>query len=403
MWTVFLSRRYFLSKRKEGMISLIGGISVLGVALGVAALIIVMSIMNGFDREIKKKIIGTYAHVVILKDGVINDPAEVIARAAETPGVVSAAEFISGQAVLRKDKMVTGILIKGVDPDKESEVSQIVEFSGGNGKSLKDNTIILGRELMNNEGVAPGDTVELMVAYSAMDLQKIKLEVAGSFTSGRYDYDSNIGIVGIETAAELFRMDGAVSGIGLRVIDEMEPEDVKIHLQAMLGYPYIVKTWQDFDRNLVTALALEKKMMFIILALIVMVACFNISSSLIMMVMEKTRDIGILKAIGANSMGIRSVFFLEGLIIGGLGVLMGGGAGIFISRRVNEIVAFIEKTADIKVFPSDVYYFTEIPVLVSMKDVSGIVSVALILTLLSGIYPAWKASRMDPVKAIRYE
>jgi len=232
---------------------------------------------------------------------------------------------------------------------------------------------------------------------------KSRFEVIGSFTSGRYDYDANLAVVSLDTARDVFRMGDAVTGVGLRVEKEMEVSGLKSRLQSLLGYPYIVKSWMDLDRNLVTALALEKKMMFIILALIVMVACFNISGSLIMMVMEKTRDIGILKAIGANSRGISSIFLMEGVIVGFLGVMAGGLSGVFIANRVNAVAEFIKRVTGFELFPNDVYYFAEIPVNVSMTDVCTIISVAMALTLVAGLYPAWKASRLDPVEAIRYE
>jgi lipoprotein-releasing system permease protein len=403
MWTLFLSIKYFLSKRKEGMISLIGGISVLGVALGVASLIIVMSVMNGFDREVKKKIIGTYSHIVIMRQGGITDPGRIIRQIEAVPGVESAAGFMTGQAVLRRGEMVTGVLLKGIDPEKESEVTDVIKYSGSPVSGLKGKTIVLGSELMKSERIAVGDTVEIMVPYSSTDMEKEQLEVVGSFTSGRYDYDANMAVVGMRTAQDMFRSGSTVSGIALRLRDGMEVNGTKRSLQMMLGGSYIVKSWMDLDRNLVTALAMEKKMMFIILGLIVMVACFNISSSLIMMVMEKTRDIGILKAIGANSSGISAVFFLEGAMIGFSGIVVGGMTGVFLANRVNQVAGLIERFTGVSLFPSDVYYFTKIPVYVSVADVSTIILVAMVLTVVAGLYPAWKASRMDPVEAIRYE
>jgi lipoprotein-releasing system permease protein len=403
MWMFFISIKYLFSGRKERMISLIGGISVVGLALGVASLIIVLSVMNGFDSEIREKIIGTYSHVVVTSDMGIKENDGLLEQLGSFPGVKSVSPFVTGQAIVRRQGRVTGILLKGIDPLGESEVTSVITYSGNKATELGSDTIVLGSELMKNEFIVPGDTIELILPYSALDVEKAKLTVIGSFTSGRYDYDSNIGIVSINTAQKMFRMKEEITGVGMKAEDGMKANILRDSLREELGYPYSIKSWMDLDRNLVTALAVEKKMMFIILTIIVMVACFNIASSLIMMVMEKTRDIGILKAIGANSSGIRSVFLFLGVMIGTLGTASGAFLGMYISARINIIADLVEKMTGVPLFPSDVYYFTEIPVKTSSSDVFTVIMVAAALTLTAGMYPAWKASRLDPVEAIRYE
>jgi len=385
------------------MISLISGISVVGVALGVAALIIVLSIMNGFDEEVKNKIIGTYAHIVVMNEDGIDDYGKLVERIGVIDGVENVSEFINGQAILKKEDNISGIILKGINSEKESAVTNITSYAAGAARRLTPGTVILGRELMRNENISVGDTVEIFRPYSAMDIRKNTLKVVGVFNSGRYDYDANMAIIDIKTAQNFFKLENKITGVGIRVQDAMAVGKIKRKLQEMFGHKYVVKSWMDLDRNLVAALSLEKKMMFIILTLIVMVACFNISGSLIMMVMEKGRDIGILKAIGATRMGISFIFLMQGVLIGLAGVFAGGVAGIYFASRINNVSAFLEKISGITIFPSDVYYFTEIPVKTNISDICVIVGTALLLSVVAGVYPAWKASRLDPVEALRFE
>ena len=396
---LLVALRYLKSKQKERFISLISIISVAGVAVGVAALIVVLAVMSGFDEEIKEKIIGTYSHITITEGIELNNPDYVVSKVKGVEDVVSFSPFVSRKVILKSGENVEGILIRGVDPDREPTVANVKEFVGRGKLDFGKDGIILGSELRKNFNISLGDTVSLV----SPEIGKTKdFVVRDTFTSGYYTYDANMAITSIESAKELFG-EKCISGIGLKVKNEFNVNRVKKVLKERLGYPFVVRTWADLDRNLMRALAIEKKLMFVILAIVVIVACVNIASTLIMIVMEKTKDIGILKSIGATSRSIKLIFLMHGFMIAAIGVILGGVAGFIVTLRINNIANAVEKVTGFSLFPSDIYYLSEIPTKIVTADVFSIIIVAISVSIIASFYPAHRAARLDPIRAIRYE
>lgn len=398
-WKIFVGLRYLTRRSKERFISITSVISILGVIVGVAALIVVISIMTGFDIEIKEKIIGTYSHIIVLKEGGIKNPERVANILNKEEHVMATSPFIDGQAFLKYQDDVIGVLLRGLDEKREGSVSNVKEYIDSKKLSFGKNGIIVGKELAKALRLKKGDKITLFSPYAN---KKKEFTVSGTFTSGRYDYDANIVFTSIADAKALFNR-SSVSGIGVKVDNEFNAYTIKRALQKVFRHPFTVKTWMDLDRNLMRALAIEKKMMFIILALIIVVACFNIASSLIMQVLEKTKDIGILRAMGATGFDIKAIFIFLGFSTGILGVFFGSALGILIARNINAIADYVERMTGLELFPSDIYYLSSIPVKIVASDVGVIAALSLGLAVIASLYPAWKASRLNPVDAIRYE
>ena len=388
----WISFRYLIAKRKEKFIPMISFFSVMGVALGVMALIVVIAVMTGFDEDLRDKIVGTNSHIVIEKDGGIENYYELADEVNKLPHVVASAPFVNGQALIKQKDQVTGVIFRGIDFEREKRVTNIEKYLEEGSLSLGVDDVLIGRELSRRLNLATGDTISLVSAVSRTPKDFI---VGGIFNSGMFDYDMNLVFTSIEGAQTFYQVEGLAGGIGGKVDNVHRANKIKRQIQEAIGYEYWVRSWSDLNKNLFSALKLEKITMFVILTLIVVVACFNIASTLIMMVMEKTKDIGILKSIGATNSSVRNIFVMNGFFIGALGTLFGALGGFALCH--------ILKTYEFIKLPRDIYYIDKLPVKVEVFDSMIVIAGALVISLLSTLYPAWKAQRMQPVDALRYE
>jgi len=406
---LFIGNRYIRTKQKHRFISLITVLSISGVTVGVMALIVVIAVMAGFEQDLKSRILGVESHLIVMRYGEnISNYKKVMATVTAEDGVLSATPYIHTQGMLRSASGVAGAVIRGVDSDTVSgvitffeglsfEVSGLKDSGSGNAMSVPG--IILGKELARKLGLRKGDTVFLIspkgILSPAGHMPSMKrFLVTDLFESGMYEFDGNLAFVQLGDAQRVLRMGTAVSGIEVRVADIYKADAIGDRIREKLGFPFWTKDWMEMNRNLFSALRLERRVMFIILALIILVAAFNIASSLIMMVMEKTKDIAIMKAMGATSSSIRKIFIFKGMIIGLIGTTLGVGLGIVLCTLL-QYYNFIE-------LPKDVYYITNLPVQLKALDVVLISLSALFICFCATLYPAGKASKLNPVEALRY-
>ncbi|MEJ2657561.1 MAG: lipoprotein-releasing ABC transporter permease subunit [Desulfobacterales bacterium] len=405
----FIGGRYLKAKQKDTFVSLITLLSIAGVTVGVMALIVVIAVMAGFESDLKQRILGVESHIVVMRHGgSFTGYQGITKQIKEMDGVEAATPFIYSQIMLRSSTGVAGAVLRGIDPDSAGNVIKILKKSElqrlkQNNHSKKPKVfapgIILGKELAGNLGVVKGDMVYLISIRGMMSpigyLPSMKrFEVAGLFESGMYEYDASLAYINLKDAQKMLHMKDAVTGIEVRVKDIYNAGNISKKIDSKLGFPFWARDWMQMNHNLFSALKLEKTVMFIILALIILVAAFNIASTLIMMVMGKTKDIAILKAMGAMDSSIRKIFIFKGMIIGAVGTTLGVCLGFTLCELL-EKYKFIH-------LPGDVYYISTLPVRLEALDVIMIASAAMVICFLATLYPAIQASKLNPIEAIRY-
>ena len=384
----WIAWRYLATKRKEKFLGLISVIAIMGVVVGVAALMIVTAVMSGFSRDLRDKIIGNFAHIVVSNNAGIEDPQDLIKQLKSISDIQGVTPFIDGQALVRQDKSIFGVKIRGIDPQSVIGVSKIGEYLiYGDLSQLDPEAALVGKELAK----VLGSKISLQVSKHEVH----DLDIRGVFSSGMYEYDSEFVFLHLDKVKKMLDQD-KVTGIAIKLNNLEKAGSVKEEIQRLLGYSYRVSTWMELNANFFAALKLEKITMFIMLCLIILVAAFNIISTLIVMVVQKTKDIGILKAIGMSRSQVRRIFTYEGLAIGFVGIGLGIGLG--------WLLCFLLARYQFVKLPADVYYLDHLPVYLSLwPDVTFIIIAALLITIFSTIYPALRAGRLNPVEALRYE
>ncbi len=392
-WRLFIAWRYFRIKKKERFISALSLISIAGVAVGVAALLVVISVMSGFDHELKTRIVGTTPHITIERDGGILYPDESLERnISSEPYVNAVSPYVSGQALITHERQFSGTLITGLPP-AGNYARGLLEMYLTEGRLFSgDKEIVLGSELARILDCRIGDNVSLVSAHTGTPRF---FTVSGIAESGLYTFDANNAFIALEVSQALFGAETRVTGYAVRLSDVFRADEVRDILTRDAGIPYRVRSWTETNRTLFGALRLEKITMFIILTLIIIVACFNIAGMLIVRVVEKTKDIGILKSLGARPGDIAAVFHGEGLCIGLIGTGIGAGVGLCIS--------WVQKTFKVITLPRDIYYIDALPVALNWRDVTIVITCAVLLSLLATLYPSVRAARLHVVDALRYE
>jgi len=396
----WLGLRYLFAKRRERFISIIAALSIAGVALGVAALITVLAVMSGFDHDMTDKLVSMNAHLVVDAPQGVRDTDELMRKLSAMEHVVGVSPFVTGQAILRLPNQAFGVLVRGIDLERDARVSRLADYLVIGHLPKDDDEVVIGTELGAYVGAGPGDQLQLI---SPADGKTSVLTVSGLFRSGMYEYDANLMGLSLSRAQQLYHLEDMVSGIGVKLDRLEEAQAMKARVQAQVGPPYQVRTWMELNPALFGALRIEKIVMFVILTLIIVVAALNIVSMLIMIVMEKTKDIGILRVLGATNASVALLFLSQGCIIGVLGICLGLAGGFALALNLNSVATWMERTFGLSLFPPSVYYLDHIPTQINASDMAWVSAAAFILAMLAGTYAAIRAARLLPIDALRYE
>mgnify|MGYP001302384910 CR=1 FL=1 len=409
---VFIGLRYTRAKRRNHFISFISLISMLGIALGVTALITVLSVMNGFEKELRLRILGVVSHATVQSDAGGVRGWEGLRQKLETyPGVTGVAPFVHAEGMISHGDRVAGAILQGILPAEEPEVSELPrKIVAGSLDALTPGSygIVLGRDLAYTLGATLGDQVIVITPQASVTpagfLPRLKrFTVVGIFSVGMYEYDSALALMQLDDAATLYRLGDSVSGLHLKLDDMFRAPALSRSLEATLPVEFRVIDWTRQHSNFFRAVKMEKTVMFVILFLIVAVAAFNLVSTLVMMVTDKRSDIAILRTLGSSPGSIMAVFIVQGSVVGVIGTLIGLAGGVTLALNIETLVPAIERLFHVQFLAPDVYYISDLPSDMRWSDVFSIGGIALVLCLLATLYPAWRAARVQPAEALRYE